>query len=111
MPELNFVLPHWLYWGALVLFPLATFLIYRAGRRKGGEATGLSLPLAYFLWLVGGFLGVHRLYVESRWAVVFVALFITVLFVNVEVREVRDELSGANNQVKLAERLDIVAAG
>lgn len=102
MPELNFVLPHWLYWSGLVLFPLITLLLYR--RIKGKEAKpSLSLPLTYVLLLSGGFIGIHRLYLKSRWALVFVALFLSILLVNVEVRDSRNELSGANNEITVAE--------
>jgi TRAP-type mannitol/chloroaromatic compound transport system permease small subunit len=103
MPELTFVLPHWLYWGGLVAFPLATYWIYHSTKRTQEETPRLSLPLAYFLLLVGGFLGVHRLFLKSRWALVFIALFVSILFVNVEVRQVRNEMSDAHNQVRLAE--------
>jgi len=103
MPELSFVLPHWLYWGGLVIFPLVTYLIYHTTKRKPKETATTSLPLAYFLLLVGGFLGVHRLFLKSRWALVFIALFVSILFVNVEVRQVRNEMSDAHNQIRLAE--------
>jgi TRAP-type mannitol/chloroaromatic compound transport system permease small subunit len=102
MPELSFVLPHWLYWGGLVVFPLTAYWIYHY-RKTSATGPRLSLPLAYFLLLSGGFLGIHRLYLKSRWALAFILLFVCVLFVNVEVRHVRDQVSGANNQVNLAE--------
>jgi TRAP-type mannitol/chloroaromatic compound transport system permease small subunit len=103
MPELNFVLPHWLYWGGLVAFPLVTYLLYHKIKKPDREAPQLSLSLAYFLLISGGFLGVHRLYIKSKWVIAFVVLFVGILFVNVQVREVRNELSGANNQLTLAE--------
>lgn len=100
MPELNFVLPHWLYWSGLVLFPLFAFLIYR--HQRGREAAQpVSLGLAYFFLLTGGFLGVHRLYLRSRWAFLFIALFVGVLAVNVEVRTARDVYSATSNAVHL----------
>lgn len=101
MPELSFVLPHWLYWGGLFGFPLIAYWIYHSQKNRP-QAAKLSLPLAYFLLLSGGFLGVHRLYLKSRWALVFVLLFTSVLFVNVEVRDARNQLSGAHNQVQMA---------
>ena len=102
MPELSFVLPHWMYWSGLIVFPLFAMLFFR--RKKSEEAPQpVSLTLAYFLLIVGGFIGVHRLYLKSLWSIVFIALFASVLFVNVEVREARDILSGAHNDIKLAE--------
>ncbi|MDJ0832792.1 MAG: TRAP transporter small permease subunit [Gammaproteobacteria bacterium] len=102
MPELSFVLPHWLYWSGLLLFPLITLLLYRRSRQHPTAST-LSLPLAYVLLVVGGFLGIHRLYLKSRWALAFVLVFISVLMVNVEVRDMRNNLSQANNAVAIAE--------
>jgi len=101
MPEINFVLPHWLYWSGLILFPLITMVIYR--REKPGTNAALSLPLAYFLLVTGGFIGVHRLYLKSVWSVLFIALFCSVLVVNVEVRDARNALSAADNDIRLAE--------
>ena len=65
MPELSFVLPHWLYWSGLILFPLITLLLYRRSRQHP-TSSGLSLPLAYGLLVVGGFIGIHRLYL-GKW--------------------------------------------
>ncbi|TNG02275.1 MAG: TRAP transporter small permease subunit [Gammaproteobacteria bacterium] len=103
MPELKFILPHWLYWGGLVVFPLVAYLIYHKANKRDKETPQLSLPLAYFLLITGGFLGIHRLYVKSKWVIAYIVLFVTILFVNVQVRDVRNELSGANNQLSLAE--------
>jgi TRAP-type mannitol/chloroaromatic compound transport system permease small subunit len=106
MPELGFVLPHWLYWSGLLLFPLlAGYLVRRARRRE--QTQPLSLGLGYFLLLTGGFIGVHRLYLKSRWAIAFMILFVAVLEVNVEARVARDLLSGASNAVRIGEsRID-----
>ncbi|MBT2968398.1 MAG: hypothetical protein B6D72_08185 [gamma proteobacterium symbiont of Ctena orbiculata] len=102
MPEISFVLPHWLYWSGLVLFPLFAMLLYRRGAAKE-TSQPLSLSLGYFLLIVGGFIGVHRLYLKSAWALVFIALFTSLLMINVEVRGSRDNLSAAQNTIKLAE--------
>ncbi|KPJ92998.1 MAG: hypothetical protein AMJ55_08890 [Gammaproteobacteria bacterium SG8_15] len=102
MPEINFVLPHWLYWAGLVIFPLTAMIIFR--RSKPGTAKkAVSLPLGYFLLVTGGFIGVHRLYLKSTWTLVFIALFASILVVNVEVRMARDALSAADNDIKLSE--------
>lgn len=102
MPEISFVLPHWLYWCGLIFFPLLAMVFYR--RAKPKEAIQpVSLTLGYFLLIAGGFIGMHRLYLKSVWALSFIALFSSILFVNVEVRDARDALSGAYNDIKLAE--------
>ncbi|WP_455222369.1 TRAP transporter small permease subunit [Kaarinaea lacus] len=102
MPEINFVLPHWMYWLGLVIFPVAAMIIFRRAKPvKTSKA--ISLPLGYFLLLTGGFIGVHRLYLKSTWTLVFIALFSSILIVNVEVRLARNTLSAADNDIKLAE--------
>ncbi len=100
MPSLTFVLPHWAYWLGLVAFPLAAMYITR--RQRSRPRRRLSITLAYFLLLTGGFLGVHRLYLKSYWSLAFIALFLALLWVNVESRQVRDDFSAANNAVTLA---------
>ncbi len=97
MPELNFVLPHWVYWGGLILFPLCLLILYRYLKKKNTDSPIVSLPLAYFLLLTGGFIGMHRLYVKSRWALAFIALFVGILITNVQVRDARDTLSDVTN--------------
>lgn len=101
MPEISFVLPHWLYWSGLVLFPLVAMWLFH--RRPPQTTRPLSLPLAYFLLVTGGFVGVHRMYLKSRWSLVFIALFVSVLFVNQELRDSRNALSNASNQVMVTE--------
>ena len=102
MPEVSFVLPHWLYWCGLIVFPLLAMLFHR--RRERPEAQKpLSLSLGYFLLITGGFIGVHRMYLKSLWSLVFILIFSSILFVNLEVREARNELSGVHNQIRLAE--------
>ncbi|WP_316367778.1 TRAP transporter small permease subunit [Candidatus Thiodiazotropha sp. CDECU1] len=102
MPEISFVLPHWLYWSGLILFPLLAMVLFRKAALKQSTKP-LSLSLGYFLLIVGGIFGVHRLYLKSFWALAFISLFISLLVVNVEVRSMRDDLSAAQNGVKLAE--------
>ena len=102
MPEINFVLPHWLYWAGLVIFPLAAMIIFRRST-PGTAKKAVSLSLGYFLLVTGGFIGVHRLYLKSTWTLVFIALFASILVVNVEVRMARDALSAADNDIKLSE--------
>jgi TRAP-type mannitol/chloroaromatic compound transport system permease small subunit len=101
MPELSFVLPHWMYWAGLLLFPLAAFWMRR--RFTGRPSQTVSPALAYFLLITGGFVGVHRLYLKSRWALAFVVLFVAVLVVNIEMRLARDHMSEATAAVHMIE--------
>jgi len=102
MPELSFVLPHWLYWSGLVVFPLIAWFLYRRNVQSPA-AEPVSLSLGYFLLLTGGFLGVHRLFVKSRWAFAFIVVFVAILAVNVETRLAREAESEASNALKLVE--------
>lgn len=102
MPSLPFVLPHWLYWSALVLLPLLAMVLVR--RQQGRRLhVGLSYPTAYMLWLCAGFLGIHRFYVKSWLGVVFIPLFCLILFGNSQVKEATNALSGAKNNLSIAE--------
>ena len=102
MPELSFVLPHWLYWCGLVLFPIAAMLLYRRAKEHP-PAKPVSLGLGYFLLLTGGFIGVHRLFLKSRWAVAFMLAFVAILVVNIQTRDAREITSAADNALKVAE--------
>jgi len=102
MPEISLVLPHWLYWSGLIVFPLLAMLFFRRAK-SGAPSQAVFLSLGYFLLITGGFVGVHRLYLKSLWALAFITLFSSILFVNVEVRDARDALSGVFNDIKLAE--------
>ena len=102
MPELSFVLPHWLYWSGLIVFPLTMLLLYRVIQPKT-TMVGKSLPLAYALLLFSGFIGAHRMYLQSRLAWLFVTVFISILLVNVQVRDARNALSSTDNEVSIAQ--------
>lgn len=100
MPELNFVLPHWMYWSGLIVFPaLAMYLV----RRARPHEPRTRLPIAYFLLATCGFVGLHRFYVRSFWGVVFIPLFLFVLYGNVETRDAVNAASAARNEVVKAE--------
>ena len=92
MPSLHFVLPHWLYWGTLIFFPLiAWYLVARQIRR--GVPRGPSLFIAYLFWLCSGFLGLHRFYLKSAWGLIFVPVFLVILYVNGQIRDAREDVS------------------
>lgn len=101
MPNIAFILPHWLYWLALVAFPLIAIYAVRRERRNGAPPK-LSLVVAYMLWLCAGFAGLHRFYVRSRWGLVFIPLFALVIFANFEVKDSRNAMSSARQAVRTA---------
>jgi TRAP-type mannitol/chloroaromatic compound transport system permease small subunit len=92
MPSLGFVLPHWLYWSGLLLFPLiAAFLASRQLKKPpDGRPT---LTIAYLFWFLAGYLGIHRFYLRSAWGFVFIPFFLGIVYCNAQVRDVRDETS------------------
>ena len=64
MPSLNFVLPHWLYWGTLLLFPLLAMYLVARQRRHGAPREPILFN-AYLFWMTSGFMGLHRLYLQE----------------------------------------------
>jgi TRAP-type mannitol/chloroaromatic compound transport system permease small subunit len=92
MPNLNFILPHWLYWGALVLFPLAAMYLVRRQQRKGPPREP-TLFTAYLFWLTAGFMGLHRMYLKSWWGLVYLPVFLAALYTGGQERDVREDVS------------------
>jgi TRAP-type mannitol/chloroaromatic compound transport system permease small subunit len=102
MPSLTFVLPHWLYWAGLGLFPaVAIYLTRRQSAR--GKPPGVSLFLAYLFWLCSGFVGMHRFYLRSLWGFAFIPLFGLILWGNVHILDVREDVSSARAQLESAQ--------
>lgn len=92
MPHLNFILPHWLYWGTLILFPLiAMYFVNRQLRR--GVPRGPSLFIAYLFWVTGGIMGLHRFYLRSFLGFIFVPVFLASLYVSDGIRDRREDVS------------------
>jgi TRAP-type mannitol/chloroaromatic compound transport system permease small subunit len=111
MPSLHFVLPHWLYWGTLIVFPLLAWYFVRRQRRLGLTRRP-SLFIAYLFWLCSGFLGLHRFYLKSAWAFVFIPVFLAILYLNGQIRDAREDVSrtraayeAAASEVKRAQPL------
>ncbi|WP_158668660.1 TRAP transporter small permease subunit [Bradyrhizobium guangdongense] len=92
MPSLNFVLPHWLYWGALIVFPLVAMYFVKRQKQRG-TPQGPSLFIAYMFWLCAGFMGLHRLYLRNLWGLVFIPVFLLILYANGEMRDGREDVS------------------
>jgi TRAP-type mannitol/chloroaromatic compound transport system permease small subunit len=101
MPSLNFVLPHWLYWGTLLLFPLiAIYLVVR--QHKAGAPRGPSLFIAYLFWLCSGFVGLHRFYLRNPWGFAFIPVFLAILYTTDVIRDRREDVSRTRAAVETA---------
>jgi len=98
MPSIDFVLPHWAYWGTLLLFPLLAMVMARRGHQRR-----YALPTAYMILVAGGILGLHRFYLRSVLGAVYLPLFLLILFANAEGRDAREIQSEASNTVNRAE--------
>ena len=92
MPTLNFILPHWMYWGGLLVFPLVAMWLVAQQKRHGTPREPILFN-AYLFWLTAGFAGIHRFYLKSWWGLAFVPFFIGVIYCNDSVRDVRDDVS------------------
>ncbi|MEP6836573.1 MAG: TRAP transporter small permease subunit [Bradyrhizobium sp.] len=103
MPSLSFTLPHWLYWGTLILFPLVA--IYMVKRQKErGVPQGPSLFIAYLFWLCSGFMGLHRLYLRNIWGLAFIPVFLAILYGNGEIRDRREDVSRTRAAVEASHK-------
>jgi len=92
MPHLNFILPHWLYWGALLFFPLiAMYLVKR--QKQNGVPRGPSLFIAYMFLVCSGFMGLHRLYLRNWWGLAYIPVFLLALHVGDTIRDHREDVS------------------
>ena len=101
MPSLYFVLPHWLYWGTLIMFPIiAIYMVARQRRRRPPSRP--SLFIAYLFWLCSGFMGLHRFYLRSWWGFVFIPVFLGTLYITAELRERREDVSRTRAAVEAA---------
>ncbi len=102
LPNMTFVLPHAVYWSGIVFFPVvAAYLVRRSERARTGKA--VSLPVAYLFLIASGFIGLHRFYLRApRYAFLFIALFLLVLYGNREGAIWREAVSKAQNDLKIA---------
>lgn len=84
MPNIGFVLPHFLYWLGVVTIPLVVmFFVYKHKDKQA--VTKKQTAIAYLFLLCGGFMGLHRLYLKNIYALVYIALFLSVLLVNQQI--------------------------
>jgi TRAP-type mannitol/chloroaromatic compound transport system permease small subunit len=102
MPSLTFVMPHWLYWCALIVFPLVAIWLVKRQQRNPPDARP-SLFIAYLFWLCSGFLGIHRFYLRSAWGFIFIPVFAGVLYCNDQIRDVREDDSRTHAELQMAQ--------
>ncbi|WP_375690354.1 TRAP transporter small permease subunit [Pseudooceanicola sp. LIPI14-2-Ac024] len=102
MPGLDFTLPHWLYWIGLIVFPIVAMSL---GRRPKPTERLYSVPLAYMIWITGGIIGLHRLYLRNLWGLLFIPVFLFILIANSQQQDARSLQSDATNQLRMAERV------
>ena len=101
MPSIDFTLPHWAYWIGLIVFPLIAMVLSRRGRSGSNR---YSNPLAYFILVTGGIVGLHRFYLKSLLGLIFIPIFGFILYANSAANEARSALSDASNLVRIAQR-------
>jgi TRAP-type mannitol/chloroaromatic compound transport system permease small subunit len=101
MPSLNFVMPHWLYWSLLLLFP-AIAMFFVARQRRLGVPREPLLFNAYLFWLTSGFMGLHRMYLKSWWGFIYLPLFVGILYCNSQVRFTREDVSRTTAELEQA---------
>jgi len=98
MPSIGFVLPHWMFWLSLVVFPLIAAAMFARTRNNPDDGKA-NYFLAYLFWFAAGFLGMHRFYLKSAWGLVFLPLFVIVIYGGDLYRDGREELSKARQNV------------
>ncbi len=102
MPDLQFVLPHWLYWAGLIVFPLFAMVMVRR-QRAAARPPAVSLVISYFLLITAGFVGIHRFYVKNWKGVVYIPLFFGIIYANIQGRDAREAVSLADSDVMIAD--------
>jgi TRAP-type mannitol/chloroaromatic compound transport system permease small subunit len=103
MPSIGFVLPHWLFWSSLVVFPLIAWAMVAHTRNHPDDGKANNF-LAYLFWLFAGFLGMHRFYLKSLWGFVYLPLFVVVVWGGHLLGDARENLSKARQDVEFATR-------
>ena len=102
LPDPTFAMPHWIYWVSLVILPLAAMYLVRREERRGSIKTA-ALPIAFLLWLGGGFAGLHCFYLRRNlFALVYLVLFALVIVGNVQTEQAVNSHSEARNEVSIA---------
>lgn len=101
MPSIDVILPHWLYWGTLIVFPLIAMVM----ARRSVKGRNYKLSIGYMILITGGILGLHRLYMRNLWGLLYLPLVLAILWGNAEGRSAREAESRAENIVNSAQRV------
>lgn len=101
MPSISFIMPHWLYWAGLAIFPVVAVLLVRREKRQGAPPP-VTMTIAYMFWLCAGFTGMHRFYLRSLWAWAFIPVFGVLVYANAEVKDARTALSDMRQDLRVA---------
>ena len=99
MPDIDFTLPHWLYFIGLIVFPLVAAAMVKRTRAVNDS---YSLVIGYMILVFSGIMGLHRFYARNWTGVFFAGLFIAILLVNGVVSEQRNHVSNYSNEVRVA---------
>ena len=104
MPSIGFTLPHWIFWAALVVFPLIAITMARRTKDDPDSARANKF-LAYLFWLFGGFIGMHRIYLKNYLALLYMPLFLAIIWGGFNYRDAREDFSKARQNVESLVRL------
>ena len=104
MPSIGFTLPHWIFWAALIVFPLIAWALV-ARTRDPVESGRPNLFLAYLFWVFGGFLGLHRFYLRSLLGLLYLPLFAVVIYGTDLYRDARETYSRAKSDADSLQRV------
>ena len=100
LPSMTFALPHVAYWGGIIVFPLIAMYLVRREMAHGSIPGKAALPVAYLLWLIGGFVGLHRFYLRApRLGFAYIVPFIGILYGNKQIWTAREGLSSARHNL------------
>ncbi|MDH4246403.1 MAG: TRAP transporter small permease subunit, partial [Deltaproteobacteria bacterium] len=106
MPNLDFSLPHWLYWSVVLLFPLVLMYFHKQSKVKAKSKPikrEANIALAYLFLLTGGLFGIHRLYLNNRWGLLYLPLVGFIMFSNLQYNKLREDVSRLTSEVMIAE--------
>ena len=100
LPSLTFALPHAAYWGGIIGFPLIAMYLVRREMAHGSIPGKATLPMACMFWLVGGFVGLHRMYLRApRLVFAYIVPFIGILYGNKQIWTALEGLSSARHNL------------
>jgi TRAP-type mannitol/chloroaromatic compound transport system permease small subunit len=103
MPSIGFVLPHWMFWASLAVFPLVAWAMVVRTRHDPDDGKANNF-LAYLFLVLAGFLGMHRFYLKSVWGLVYLPLFVAVIYGGHLFGEARESVSKARQEVEFSTR-------